>query len=815
LPIDEVNGVALDTNGHLWVACENVGVAKFDGTLWYNYNELNSPYGDIDEVFIDDAGVTWGSRNWTLIRKNPTGTAWKIFTSLDGFLPGTVTAITEDKKGNLWVGVYEEGISKFDGVQFTNFETGTSSLPSDKVKSLGVDHFNRIWCGAKGVSYYDGYQWNAIPTPVSSWIVSTAVDTSNNIWFATRDGLLKYDGLIWTQYTPQNSNIPNDQIKSVVIDENNSIWMASDGGVTVFDGASTWLTYDDTNSPLPTKYCTHIAIGADGAKWISSADGIMKFEDGGPGPYTFSLQSNITGRIFLDLDTNGIKDTNEVYYANHLAQLQPFGTFATSSGTGLYDFAVSAGTYTIDYFGTKPWFYGTTTPSSVTVTNNSSIDSVDLGFYILDSVTDVKISLSSLNPRCIGHSKIFIDYKNDGSLVSNGTIRLTLDSLATFASSNYTPDNILGNVIEWTYSGLGFQESEQIVVQILGVPFPGNIIAHTVEIIPVNTDSLPSDNVDTTSDMVLCSFDPNDKKVLPRGFGEIGAIGEDDLELTYTIRFQNTGSDTAYNITILDTIAMALEFATFRLEASSHPVNYSINDQRLISFQFFGIKLPDSTTNEAESHGFVKFSIRRDSTLPHLTTISNKSAIYFDFNDPVITNSTLNTVCLLNPFASFSFTQDGQFLNFQDNSQNTGTYLWEFGDGDTSSAPEPDHEYKSIGEFYVTLTIENDCGRSVVQSIITVDELIASIPAEETQVLIFPNPNSGSFTISVGGSIAGPLTIDIYDIHGSLVHHDIIRGKTDDYQKSFSHMQWPPGIYLARIKSGEFAMTRKLVLTIK
>ncbi|MBK9319724.1 MAG: hypothetical protein IPM91_13575, partial [Bacteroidetes bacterium] len=54
--------------------------------------------------------------------------------------------------------------------------------------------------------------------------------------------------------------------------------------------------------------------------------------------------------------------------------------------------------------------------------------------------------------------------------------------------------------------------------------------------------------------------------------------------------------------------------------------------------------LPDSTTDEPNSHGLVQFSILPVAGLPMNTVIQNAAAIYFDYNVPVITNSTSNTI---------------------------------------------------------------------------------------------------------------------------------------------------------------------------
>ena len=54
--------------------------------------------------------------------------------------------------------------------------------------------------------------------------------------------------------------------------------------------------------------------------------------------------------------------------------------------------------------------------------------------------------------------------------------------------------------------------------------------------------------------------------------------------------------------------------------------------------------MPDSTNNEPESHGFVHFSINQLSDNPLGSIIENTAAIYFDLNEPVITNTVFHEV---------------------------------------------------------------------------------------------------------------------------------------------------------------------------
>lgn len=142
---------------------------------------------------------------------------------------------------------------------------------------------------------------------------------------------------------------------------------------------------------------------------------------------------------------------------------------------------------------------------------------------------------------------------------------------------------------------------------------------------------------------VIGAWDPNDKNGFPKGYGEEHLI-ERGQELEYLIRFQNTGTDTAFNIVVEDVLSPYLDITSLRLGASSHPYEFNILGNDTLHFIFENIMLPDSNVNESASHGFLKFRIAQMPDLDLGSTIYNEAAIYFDFNDPVITNKTDHTI---------------------------------------------------------------------------------------------------------------------------------------------------------------------------
>lgn len=139
------------------------------------------------------------------------------------------------------------------------------------------------------------------------------------------------------------------------------------------------------------------------------------------------------------------------------------------------------------------------------------------------------------------------------------------------------------------------------------------------------------------------SFDPNDKQASPEGYGLSHYI-LDNTPLEYKIRFQNTGTDTAYTVIIRDTLDPLLDITTLENGVASHVYDMEINGRGVLSFIFNNIYLPDSAANQAASNGFVTFRVSPLRGLSPGTIIRNDAAIYFDYNEPVITNETFHTI---------------------------------------------------------------------------------------------------------------------------------------------------------------------------
>ena len=157
----------------------------------------------------------------------------------------------------------------------------------------------------------------------------------------------------------------------------------------------------------------------------------------------------------------------------------------------------------------------------------------------------------------------------------------------------------------------------------------------------------PMDDNDPFVD-ILClpnigAFDPNDITGFPTGYGDKKYIEKID-KLEYKIRFQNTGTDTAFNVVIRNRIEKHLDITTFKMAVASHDHSYQFENDRELVVTFKDIQLVDSFKNEVLSHGYLAYEIFPSEVLIDEDRIDNRAEIYFDFNTPIQTNTEKHTI---------------------------------------------------------------------------------------------------------------------------------------------------------------------------
>ena len=229
---------------------------------------------------------------------------------------------------------------------------------------------------------------------------------------------------------------------------------------------------------------------------------------------------------------------------------------------------------------------------------------------------------------------------------------MVLDQFVKLSDAFPMPTEIRGDTLIWDHRELINLEKESVRLnlEIAGSDNIGSFIQlKGLSFLPNETGVYEIASTYDYSSEIRCAFDPNDKLVTPSratdqssGFEQNYTLFDEILE--YTIRFQNTGNDTAFTVVLEDQLDANLDWSTFQPIIASHPYEVLLNNDGLVTFTFSNILLPDSTTNELLSHGFISYKIAAKQNLAENTLVENSAAIFFDFNPPIITNTTNNVM---------------------------------------------------------------------------------------------------------------------------------------------------------------------------
>ena len=359
----------------------------------------------------------------------------------------------------------------------------------------------------------------------------------------------------------------------------------------------------------------------------------------------------IKGKTFLDLNNNQIQDSGEANLTNKKITESVTNRFAFSQPNGFYSVSVlDTGTFTVTHV---PISYYNIVPANhaATFTSFNQTDSLnDFAFQPLGTFNDLCVTLTPLGAFRPGfNASYMINYENVGTTTLSPTVTLYQNSLLSYISSSVAPTVTSTDSVQW--SGLPllspFQSGSILVtLNISASAVIGSNIYSQCIIEPIANDYNVYCNYAGATVVVTGSIDPND--IL---------VSEDTLTTTqlatqpfldYTIRFQNTGNDTAFTVKIINPIdTNKLELSSIEFVNASHPVQLKwVNYNKNMEFLLENILLPDSNVNEPESHGFVHYRIKPKTSLLAGDSATNKGYIYFDFNAPVGTNMAVTKIVL-------------------------------------------------------------------------------------------------------------------------------------------------------------------------
>ncbi len=352
----------------------------------------------------------------------------------------------------------------------------------------------------------------------------------------------------------------------------------------------------------------------------------------------------VSGFVYEDVNGDGVFNTGDTPKPQTVVKINPGGMHAITDKAGKYTMYLAPGTYTIQVAQVPKYYAVVTEPLQVEFAGYGAI-AEDKNFILTapQPVEDGRITLSHNGRNRPGfESNFIINVKNLGTQTQSGEVKLILDRHYEYLESSPVATKA-GQELVWNYTDLPVDGEKHITVKVkLPVATPlGTEVSVVASLITGGTDADLSNNSQSFEATVIGAYDPNDKAVSDHIFSPRQLADGEYLE--YLVRFQNVGTAEAIFISIKDTLSNFLDISSFEMLDASHAYELRLTEQGALEWFFDDIDLPAEMYDEPGSHGFVKFRIKPKASLALGDEINNRAFIYFDYNEPIITN-TVTTI---------------------------------------------------------------------------------------------------------------------------------------------------------------------------
>jgi uncharacterized repeat protein (TIGR01451 family) len=369
---------------------------------------------------------------------------------------------------------------------------------------------------------------------------------------------------------------------------------------------------------------------------------------GGPGvnSYHSVMEEDATrlhGITFHDANNNGIWDDDEPVIGNIRLSVEGTGRSLSSSADGRFATRVKGGNYAVNLAGHRNWYV--TGNTSVAVTDSDSEVFVPVPLRALSNGYDLSVTFATTAWRRGFTNETIVVIANDGTvkaLDAELTLYYPDEGYVVDASRDYRKD---GKAYTWTLPEIKAGEILSIAVtDSIGLEaYTGQTLPFSAEVWAPGEDLDLSNNTYSEEIVVVGAIDPNDIIVTPMGEGRDGFIEKDQM-LTYTVRFENMGTWHATYVFIDNQLSENLDLNSFTMLSTSHPSTYTLHPDGFLEIAYININLPPAEIDSIGAHGYFKYSIKPKAEIQPGDRILNTAGIVFDFEAPIITNTTLHTI---------------------------------------------------------------------------------------------------------------------------------------------------------------------------
>lgn len=301
--VDEIaNGKTITTTDKQELIFSN---GKFRKSV-SNYTEKEGlPNIDITNFYQDKNDNIWFGTHGGLCKYN--GALFTNFTKQDGLSDNAVLSIIENKKGEHIFGTGKGGFTIYNGKNFTQYTT-QQGLINNMIFSIAADSADNLWLGTNmGIEKFDGKNFTKFDSRNNTVVVNTFKSKTGHIWFAA-DGAIKYDGHSFISFDLKQGLV-HKRAKAFLEDDAGNLFVGTDSGLTKFtfdnhNNISSCTNFTEQDG-LSNNWITSLAKGYDNCIWIGTVDGGLnrfKIDKNGKAAFTtFTEKEGLISNVVMSL----------------------------------------------------------------------------------------------------------------------------------------------------------------------------------------------------------------------------------------------------------------------------------------------------------------------------------------------------------------------------------------------------------------------------------------------------------------------------------------------------------------------------------
>ncbi len=286
-------------NGDIWIGTVDAGISiyhsqtkTFTNLIYEKDNPFSLPSNHMECFYKDNDDVVW-------VGTSKRGVA---YTSLNNIvferdkISGLIdiSCITEDNKGNLWLGSDGEGLVRIniESKNRIHFNAKKGDIPTNLIICSFLDSKNRIWFGTfgGGVFYNENNHFSSLKTPnqimanLIKNVRSIEEDAAGNIWLGTiNNGLFCVDsnGNI-EHYSIENTSLPTNSITDLHCNFDQNLYIGTGSGLCIMNTQTRMLSVLRSNRKgtqlLPNNLINCIYRDGHNRLWVGEQHGLYVFD---------------------------------------------------------------------------------------------------------------------------------------------------------------------------------------------------------------------------------------------------------------------------------------------------------------------------------------------------------------------------------------------------------------------------------------------------------------------------------------------------------------------------------------------------------